>query len=233
MQTILIVDDEQDIRNSVKLCLRGEGYSFIEAANGREALVAVKCSAPALIILDCMMPVMDGLAALKEIRADAAGKLIPVIMLTALSDDTDIIKWFEAGADSYISKPFKFVHLQMQVKALLQRSVRPEPATKAATATLVLFNLELQPAEYVVTIDGLPVELTPKEFDLLRFFLERPNKLHSRDDILNHVWGYDFEETRTVDYHLSKLREKLAKCPEFVSSLVNVRGRGYRLDVRE
>ena len=228
----MIVDDEQDIRNSLKLCLRGEGYDFVEAANGREALVAVKRSTPALIILDCMMPVQDGLAALKEIRKEPAGKLIPVIMLTALSDDVDIIKCFEAGADSYISKPFKFVHLQMQVKALLQRAVSSESTAKTAAATLVFYNLELRPAEYAVAIDGVPVELTPKEFDLLKFFLEQPNKLHSRDDILNHVWGYDFEETRTVDYHLSKLREKLVKCPEFVGALINVRGRGYRLDVR-
>ena len=233
MQTILIVDDEQDIRSSVKLCLRGEGYDFVEAANGREALAAVKHAAPALIILDCMMPVLDGLSALKEIRKEATGKLIPVIMLTALSDDVDIIKCFEAGADSYISKPFKFVHLQMQVKALLQRAASPEQTAKAVADTLVFYNLELKPAEYFVAIDGMPVELTPKEFDLLKFFLEQPNKLHSRDDILNHVWGYDFEETRTVDYHLSKLREKLARCPEFVGALTNVRGRGYRLDVRD
>ncbi|MFA6075768.1 MAG: response regulator transcription factor [Negativicutes bacterium] len=232
MQSILIVDDEQDIRNSVKLCLRGEGYDFVEANNGREALTAVKNSVPALIILDCMMPVLDGLSALKEIRKSANGKFIPVIMLTALSDDLDIMKCFEAGADSYINKPFKFVHLQMQVKALLQRAAKPESPADRVVHTLVFHNLELKPAEFSAAIDGVPVELTPKEFDLLKFFLEQPNKLHSRDDILNHVWGYDFEETRTVDYHLSKLREKLAKCPEFVGALVNVRGRGYRLDAQ-
>lgn len=233
MAVVLIVDDEPDIRNSVKLALRGEGYTIVEAENGKAALTGIESCAPDLIILDYMMPELDGIGTLRALREHPRCKLTPIIMLTALSDDMAILRCFEAGADSYINKPFKFVHLQMQVKALLARARVTATATDASANddALIFHSLVVKPASHTVTISGKSVDLTPKEYDLLKYLLSNPNKLLSRDDILDNVWGYDFAETRTVDYHLSKLREKLAACAEFSEALKNVRGRGYRLDV--
>ena len=224
MNTLLIVDDEIDIREAVKFCLRGD-YAILEADSGQAALVTATNDLPDLIILDYMLPELNGLQVLQRLRADVRTTQIPVLMLTVASDDDTINKCFAAGADGYVLKPFPSALLRRQIHALLLHAAK----TTAVFPALTYDSILLCAGKPTVAVDGVSVNLTPKETELLKYFLENQNKTLSRGKIIADVWGYSFDETRTVDYHVSRLRDKLSGFPGFTESLVSVRGSGYCL----
>ena len=224
MNTLLIVDDEIDIREAVKFCLRGD-YAILEADSGQAALVAATNDLPDLIILDYMLPELNGLQVLQKLRADVRTNQIPVLMLTVASDDDTINKCFAAGADGYVIKPFPCALLRRQIHGLLLHAAK----TAAVFPALSYDSILLCAGKPTVAIDGISVNLTPKETELVKYFLENQDKTLSRGKIIADVWGYSFDETRTVDYHVSRLRDKLSGCPGFIESLVSVRGSGYCL----
>ena len=225
--TILIVDDEAAIRGAVRLSLQKDDYVLLEADSGQSALDIILRTPPDLVVLDYMMPGLDGLAVLEAIRSNNQTKSIPVLFLTASSDDDVITECFRSGADSYLTKPFSVALLRMQIAALLQHAVR----IKNLTAEFSFHSLLLAPSKLAVSVSGTQITFTPKEIELLKYFLENQNQILTRDAILEHVWGYSFDNTRTVDCHVSRLREKLCECPEFVEALHSVRGSGYCLGV--
>lgn len=227
MYKVLIADDEAEIRDAIKFALRDENYQLLEAADGEFAWQTIRQELPDIIILDCMMPKLSGIEVLKKIRQDVRCQNCFVLLLTALASDVDIVTGFGAGADDYITKPFKLLNLSMKINALINRlkqNIRP-------ASELQFYSLRVSLEKNEVTINGKPVKLTPKEIELLKLFLQNPNKTFSRDDLLTTVWKYDFaNDSRTVDHHVCKLREKLAACPEFTTKLQAVRNRGYRLE---
>lgn len=223
--TILIVDDETTVRDVVKLSLKKDGYVLLEADSGQSALDLINRTPPDLVVLDYMMPDVDGLAVLEAIRSNMHTKGIPVLFLTASSDDDVIIECFRSGADSYLTKPFSVALLRMQIAALLQHSAQ----MKNLTTEFNFHSLQLAPGKLSVSVSGMKIAFTPKEIELLKYFLENQNQILTRDAILENVWGYSFDSTRTVDCHVSRLREKLIGCPEFVEALHSVRGSGYCL----
>ena len=222
---VLIVDDEDDVRSAVALCLRNENYQLLEAACGRQAVDIINHAPPDLIVLDYMMPSMDGLDVLRTVRSNRATKHIPVLFLTATSSEEVITQCFDNGADSYIIKPFSAALLRMQIKCLLQHAAE----LKKVSAEINYYSLSLSAGKLTVAINNEQIPFTPKEIELLKYLLENQNQVLSRDMILDNVWGYSFDNTRTVDCHISRLREKLNACPEFVDALHSVRGRGYCL----
>lgn len=216
---ILLADDEERWRIIVHDFLEQEGYTVLEAVNGVEAVTMLRDNPDtALVILDIMMPVMDGLEACKEIRTFSQ---VPILMVTAREDEESEISGFREGADQYISKPVKMRAFMERVRALLKRS--------GLDRKLLTFgDLELDPAAGVARIDGAPVALTPKEYDLLLYLARTPNVVRSREQILHAVWNTDFYgDGRTVDTHVKNLRMKLGTWGELVRT---VRSRGYMLD---
>ena len=216
---ILLADDEERWRIIVHDFLEQEGYTVLEAVNGVEAVTMLRDNPDtALVILDIMMPVMDGLEACKEIRTFSQ---VPILMVTAREDEESEISGFREGADQYISKPVKMRAFMERVRALLKRS--------GLDRELLTFgDLELDPAAGVARIDGAPVALTPKEYDLLLYLARTPNVVRSREQILHAVWNTDFYgDGRTVDTHVKNLRMKLGTWGELVRT---VRSRGYMLD---
>ncbi len=216
---ILLADDDARIRSIVREYAQAEDWAFDEAGDGEEALRLFSAGSYALVVLDVMMPRLDGWGALKQIRRDSQ---VPVILLTARNEEYDRLLGFELGVDDYIGKPFSPRELIARMKALLKRS----GTAQAAGAAFILDGLRVDPAARTVQIDGEPVALSPKEFDLLAFFVSRPEIAFTRDQLLNHVWGYDFfGDARTVDTHVKSLREKLGAYREHI---VTVWGTGYR-----
>lgn len=216
---ILLVDDDMRIRSIVREYAQAEDWSFDEAGDGEEALSLFAAGDYALVVLDVMMPRLDGWGALKQIRKNSQ---VPVILLTARNEEYDRLLGFELGVDDYIGKPFSPRELIARMKALLKRS----GAAAGAEAAFVLGGLRVDTAARTVQVDGENVGLSPKEFDLLAFFVSRPEIAFTRDQLLNHVWGYDFfGDARTVDTHVKSLREKLGAYREHI---VTVWGTGYR-----
>ena len=216
---ILLVDDDARIRSIVREYAQAEDWTFDEAADGEEALRLFSAGSYALVVLDVMMPRLDGWGALKQIRKASQ---TPVILLTARNEEYDRLLGFELGVDDYIGKPFSPRELVARMKALLKRS----GATQISAGIFVLEGLRVDTAARTVQIDGESVSLSPKEFDLLAFFVARPEIAFTRDQLLNHVWGYDFfGDARTVDTHVKSLREKLGNYREHI---VTVWGTGYR-----
>ena len=221
MINILLVDDDQHIRTIIREYAQAENWQFTEANNGEEALKVFADTVFSLIILDVMMPRLDGWATLKLLRK---GSQVPVILLTARDEEYDRLLGFELGVDDYISKPFSPRELIARMKALLKRS----GALTQDQQTLMYGSLKLDLAAHIVTIANEPVILTPKEYDLLAFFAARPGKAFTRDQLLNHVWGYDyFGDARTVDSHIRSLRDKLGECRTLIAT---VWGTGYRFE---
>lgn len=218
---ILVADDEDRIRKLVGDFLTRAGYDVIEAADGGEAVKkAMDTPAPDLVILDVMMPVMDGWAVLSEIRAKSS---IPVILLTAKGTENDQLSGFRLGADDYITKPFSPSLLVARVEALLKRGGKVNSKRTCGDITI-------DEAAHVAYVGGTPLELTPKEYNLLLYFIENKGIALSREKILNGVWNYDyFGDLRTVDTHVKQLRSKLG---ETGNRIVTVRGVGYRLEVK-
>ncbi len=219
-QKILIVDDEANIRDLASLYLQKEGWSIETASTGAEGLERFAETTPSLVILDVMMPGMDGFEVCRELRKQSD---VPIIMLTARNEDIDKIVGLELGADDYMTKPFNPRELVARAKAILRRSEggrRPQNA-------LVVGNLKVDKARREVRIDETLLNLRTKEFDLLVAFVESPGIALTRDDLLESVWGYDYAgETRTVDVHVQHLRSKLAGANVTIETL---RGVGYKL----
>lgn len=220
-KTILVVDDEKKIVILLKDFLELEGYQIVTAFNGREALeVFAQREELDLIILDVMMPDIDGWTVCREIRKKSS---VPIIMLTARSEDYDEIHGFEIGADDYVTKPVRPNALVARIKALFRRYEKPENEIQQVG------NISIDKDSHVVQVDGQEVSLSPKEYTLLVMLMEYCGKVISREQLLNQVWGYDYYGgLRTVDTHVNRLRLKLGDCS---ARIITVRGFGYRFEV--
>ena len=222
MQTILVVDDEPIVREVVARYLQRDGYRTFEAADGNQAREMIESVSPDLVVLDVMLPGADGLALCRWIRAQST---LPVIMLTARGDESDRIIGLELGADDYVTKPFSPRELAARVRTVLRRADQPA----RETATLCFDRLVLDGLARVVTRDGVSVQLTAKEFDLLWFFATNPGQVFSRSQLMTRVWGYETAlDTGTVTVHMRRLREKLEPDPARPRWLETVWGVGYR-----
>jgi len=228
--SILIVEDEERIRKLIRMFLEREGYRVEEAENGLEALDKLVQGTYNLIILDLMMPEMDGWTACRKIREKYD---VPIIMLTARGEEWDRVLGFEMGADDYVVKPFSTRELVMRVKALLRRVASSQAAPGVKEAVLSFPDLIIKPESRKVTAGNQEINLTPLEYDLLLFLAKHPSRVFTREQLLEHVWGYDyFGELRTVDTHVKRLREKLAKASPAVADYVaTVWGVGYKFEV--
>ncbi len=221
-ETILLVDDERNIVDLARLYLEQEGFKVEAAYDGQTALDRVKSQPPALIVLDLMLPVVDGWEVCRRVRAASD---VPIIMLTARDDDVDKIVGLELGADDYMTKPFNPRELVARIKAILRRAGRAPEGAKP----VMLGDLVVDPARREVTVNGKPVELRAKEFDLLLVLVENRGIVLSRDKLLELAWGYDFAgQTRTVDVHVAHLRDKLAGSSVQIETVWGV---GYKLVV--
>ncbi|HIX77078.1 MAG TPA: response regulator transcription factor [Candidatus Fusicatenibacter merdavium] len=219
---ILVVDDESRMRKLVKDFLTKSGYEVLEAGDGEEALdLFFKDKEIALIILDVMMPKMDGWQVCREVRQYSK---VPIIMLTAKSDERDELLGFDLGVDEYISKPFSPKILVARVEAILRRTGQVD-----AENVLEAGGIRIDKAAHQATLDGEPMELSYKEFELLTYFLENQGIALSREKILNNVWNYDyFGDVRTIDTHVKKLRSKMGKKGEYIKTIW---GMGYKFEV--
>jgi len=221
---ILVVEDDKDILQLVKLYLENEGFRTITAANGAEALKLVKAEHPDLIVLDLMLPEIDGLEVCRKLRVAPQTAMLPIIMLTAKSEESDTIVGLELGADDYVGKPFSPKALVARIKALLRRLERADDREHSAYRYGTLL---LNPSRHEVTVSGHEVVLTAKEFGLLEHLLRNPGRVLTRDVILNNVWGYDYHgTTRTVDVHVRRIKQKL---PLLNSAILSVKSLGYKL----
>jgi len=221
----LVVEDERDIRGLIVHHLTRAGFRCRTAATGTEALREVRAALPALIVLDVMLPELDGLEVCRRLRADAATTAVPIIMLTARADEVDRVVGLELGADDYVVKPFSPKELVARARAVLRRARAPEIAP-----VLTAGALRLDPGRHVVTVADVPVELTAKEFGLLEAFLRSAGRVLSREHLLTRIWGYDRAdeiESRTVDVHIRRLRAKLG---DEGRRIVTIKGFGYRFE---
>jgi DNA-binding response OmpR family regulator len=222
-KTILAVDDEPHILELVRLYLTDNNFVVETATTGTEALSKFQSVKPALVVLDLMLPEVDGWEVCRRIRRESD---VPIIMLTARSDDIDKIVGLELGADDYLTKPFNGRELVARVKAVLRRATGAEPS-RQTTGALEFGNTRIDPARREVTIAGRRVELRVKEFDLLHAFVQHLGLVLERDRLLNIVWGYEyFGDTRTVDVHVAHLRDRIAGS---TLNLQTVRGIGYKM----
>lgn len=219
-ETIVIIEDDESIREMLRYYFHSVGYEVACFESGEDYFEKGKDYKPSLFILDIMLPGMDGLEILRRIRTDTRLEDTPVLMLTARTSEMDKVKGLETGADDYVVKPFGIMELQARVKALLRRAGRPR-----AESVLTCGDLEIDPAAREVRKNGQLVELTYKEFELLRLLCAHRGMVLTRDDILQAVWDYDFAgETRTVDMHVKTLRQKLGE-----GYIQTVRGVGYKM----
>jgi len=228
---LLVVDDEDRIRRLLKMYLEKADYSIEEAENGQKALDMAIENDYDLILLDVMMPEMDGLEVAEELRKE---KETPIMMLTAKGEELNRIQGFEAGVDDYIVKPFSPREIVLRVAAILKRtkSESPSGANGDVSDTLTLPHLEIDNDSRRVTADGKSVNLTPKEYDLLHYLMSSPDQIFGREQLLREVWKYEFfGDLRTVDTHIKRLREKLKKESEVASKMIEtVWGLGYKLN---
>ena len=222
LEAILIVDDEQDVLDLLVYNLQKAGYKILTARDGAAALQKARDEVPSLIVLDLMLPQMDGTEVCRHLKADPKTAHIPIIMLTAKAEEVDRVVGLELGADDYVTKPFSPREMTLRVKGVLRRT-----SGKIAPAEILKFaDITVDLAKHEVTLKGKVVELTATEFRLLATLLERRGRVQSRDRLLTDVWGYEGDvDTRTVDTHMRRLREKLGKAADYVET---VRGVGYR-----
>jgi len=220
---ILIVDDERAIREMISLALTKEGFACLEAANAHEAEKLIQDEEPDLVLLDWMMPGVSGIDFVRRLRKDEKTRALPVIMLTAKTGEEDRIQGLDTGADDYLAKPFSTRELIARIRALLRRST-----TEAETSIKSFAGLTLDEDTHRVRADDHFIELGPTEFKLLNFFMQNPERVFSREQVLNHVWGERvYVEDRTVDVHIRRLRKELE--PTGHDKLIQtVRGAGYR-----
>lgn len=222
MQKILIVDDEDRIRDIISQYLEFEGFDFDQASDGLQAISKVKNNDFSLVIMDIMMPKCDGISALREIRSFSE---IPIILLTAKGEEYDKVFGFDLGADDYVVKPFSPKELMSRIKAILKRTHK---ATKPTNDIYVFKELQINPKSYEIKISGKNITVTPKEFELLNFFIHNQNMVITRDTILNKIWGYDFYgDSRTVDTHIKMLRNSLGEYRDLIKTIWGV---GYKYE---
>ena len=221
--TILVVDDEALLVKGIRFNLKSDGYDVITGSNGQEAVELTKSENPDLVVLDVMMPVMDGLTACSRIREFSD---VPIILLTAKVDDMDKLMGFDHGADDYLTKPFNILELKARIRALLRRAgaaKKQEPEQK-----LVCGHITLDRSSRSASREDVPVDLTAKEFDLMELLMRNPNRVYSRETLLDAIWGYDVSsEIRTVDVHIRRLREKLELNPAQPEHILTKWGVGY------
>jgi len=222
---ILVVDDEKLLVKGIKFNLENEGYQVGACYDGEEAVDAVRTGDYDLVVLDLMMPKLDGLGACMQIRTFSD---IPIIMLTARSEDMDKLIGFEYGADDYLTKPFNILELKARIKALLRRSGQSSAGSGASQ--LALGHISINTEQRTAYKDGEGVELTMKEFDLIELLMRNPGKVYSRENLLDLVWGYSYQgDIRTVDVHIRRLREKLELNPADPEYILTKWGVGYYL----
>jgi two-component system response regulator RegX3 len=221
---ILLVEDEPALADTVRYNLEREGYGVIVAADGRRALEAFRRDHPSLVILDLMLPEVPGLDVCRLIRAESE---VPIIILTAKDSEADKVAGLELGADDYVTKPFSVRELLSRVRAILRRA-RPSPAGEGEEV-LVAGPVRMDLARHEVTVRGTPVDLPPKEFELLEALVRRPGRLLTRERLIDEVWGPGYVgDTRTLDVHVKRLRRKIEEDPHRPVHLVTVRGLGYK-----
>lgn len=219
---ILVVDDEELLVKGIRFNLQNDGYEVITGANGLEALRLTQENQPDLIILDIMMPQMDGLTACAKIREFSN---VPIILLTAKTEDMDKLMGFEHGADDYLTKPFNILELKARIRALLRRT---NTATKAEASTLTIGNITLDLDARNAYSCGKLADLTAKEFDVIEFLMRNPNHVFSREKLLDTIWAYDYRsDIRTLDVHIRRLREKLEENPADPQHIMTKWGVGY------
>ncbi|MHB8105504.1 MAG: response regulator [Dehalococcoidales bacterium] len=225
---ILIVEDDVNLLEAIKYNLRKEGYNVVTAGDGERALEVARQEKPDLLILDIMLPKMNGFEVCRILRKEMT---VPILMLTAKADETDKIVGLEIGADDYMTKPFSMRELMARVRAMLRRVKMTEPSLAATPVLLKIGNLEIDAARHLASLAGQTLELSPKEYDLLVFLARNKGLVFSREQLLEKVWSYDFAgDTRTVDVHIRWLRRKIETDPARPEYLVTVRGTGYKLE---
>jgi two-component system, OmpR family, response regulator len=229
-QKILIIEDDNTLSSVLKYNLEKEGYRPLTAKDGLAGLESARRDKPSLIILDLMLPKIDGLEVCRILRKEST---VPILMLTAKSEEIDKILGLEVGADDYMTKPFSVRELLARVRAMLRRSQLQQPSQEDSTISvspiLTAGKIEIDVSRHAIKIAGAALELTPKEFDLLVFLVRNHGQVFNREVLLSKVWGYDFAgDTRTVDVHIRWLREKVETNPEKPEHLITVRGVGYK-----
>jgi len=228
MPLVLVVDDEVNILQLLKFNLAKEGFQVIEATNGNDAIKLTGEKTPDLIILDKMLPGMDGFDVLRILKSNRQSASIPVIMLSARSEMLDKVLGLELGADDYITKPFSPRELVARVKVHLRRK-RPPAEEETAKEEVRSNCLVIQPEKYEALLDGVRLELTQKEFELLYLLVANPGRVFTRDSLLEKIWGYNYDrKSRTVDVHIRYLRQKIERDPSNPEYIETVRGVGYR-----
>ena len=227
---ILVVDDDLNICELLKLYLENDGYVVYTANDGKQAVDMFKNKTPDLVLLDIMLPKMDGWQVCREIRKTSG---VPIIMLTAKGETIDKVLGLELGADDYVVKPFDTKEVMARVKAVLRRTKGDSEATEDKKKTVIYDNLEINIQNYEMKVKGVPVDTPPKELELIYHFASNPNRVYTRDQLLDEVWGFDYYgDSRTVDVHVKRLREKL----EGVSDkwcLKTVWGVGYKFETKD
>ncbi len=231
-KTILVVEDDANLLDVVRHNLVREGYEVVTAHDGETAVEVARSRKPDLILLDIMLPGLDGFDVCRILRREMS---VPIIMLTAKADEIDKVVGLEMGADDYITKPFSLRELLARVKAMLRRSdllkEETERSAVAGRGVVRAGNLVIDVDRHVVSRDGVDMPLSPKEYDLLVFLAQNPRRAFSRDYLLDKVWGYEFGgDSRTVDVHVRWLRQKIEVDPAHPALLLTVRGVGYKLD---
>lgn len=223
---ILLVDDEASIRELIRFNLERAGYRVQEATDGNEAISAIRQTRPDLVVLDLMLPGLDGLDVCRLVKGNRETAAIPIIMLTAKTEEVDKVIGLELGADDYMTKPFSPRELVARIKAVLRRSQKEQTASGELTVGSLRFYFN----RYEAWLGKEKLELTPKEYELLKLFATNTGKVFTREQLLEKVWGYEyFGDTRTVDVHVRHLRAKVAADPSFANAIETVRGVGYRL----
>lgn len=230
MNTVLVVEDEENLLEALRYNLEREGYAVNTAIDGEQALLSARDSAPDLVILDVMLPQLDGFEICRILRRRSD---VPILMLTARGEEIDRVVGLELGADDYVTKPFSIRELMARVRNLLRRSHRAPSATDDASPADILRSgdLEVDSVSHIVRLNGDLLELKPREFDLLALLAKNKARAFTRDQILERLWGHDYYgDSRTVDVHIRWLREKIEPQPSKPVRIVTIRGVGYRFD---
>jgi DNA-binding response OmpR family regulator len=223
---VLVIEDDVNLLETIKYNLRKEGYNVITANDGEQALEVARKEKPDLLILDIMLPKLNGFEVCRILRKEMT---VPILMLTAKVDETDKIVGLEIGADDYMTKPFSMRELLARIRAMLRRMKLSSKSEEAAS--IKIGNLEIDIARHKASLSGNVLELSPKEFDLLAFLAKNKGLVFSREQLLEKVWGYDFAgDTRTVDVHIRWLRQKIESNPTHPRHLITIRGTGYKLE---
>ena len=225
-RSILVVEDEENLLKALRYNLEHEGYEVLTAADGASGLEAARSSQPDLVLLDVMLPQLDGLEVCRILRRESD---VPVLMLTAKGEEIDRVVGLELGADDYVTKPFSMRELMARVRAMLRRP--RQTASNLLTEPLRSGSLEVNVEAHQASLDGAELQLKPREFELLALFMKNRGRAFTRDQVLEQLWGHDYiGDVRTVDVHVRWLREKIESNPATPTRIVTIRGVGYRFE---